>query len=431
MKKLMLLAMLLFVVLFTSAQNTFQLYIDDIEPHQQLDFCLGDYDTIVVVDTNCNYSYDYHWYVFSLIGVYDDIVDEPIVRIPIDENFYCYEVTYQSCDEDRFTFEIWFHGFSSPDPWLPDYAWKHEDETISLTAHEAIPYYFENNPYYWDYEWSTGENSRLIYVSNPGIYWSRLYNFCGEAIDSVEVRNGVEISIAFTDLASNMNEINWLVDEAQSAYIAEVNIYRNNQLVGTAPYTEGSFLDNIGSEATQWQYHIVGVTNGGQECPVPSYWKRPIHLDHLQGQINHVLQWTSYQAENGADIVAYRICDWFEGELRLVTEVGGFVNTFNYNPEDILGDAVVVAVLSSGELSYSNRVPIHLGIAESNDNQFYVYPNPAKDRVTIEGTGIMIVTNTSGQIVMVKEIDREETVALPQGLYFVKMNGVTHKIVVE
>ena len=431
MKKLMLLVMLLFVGLFTSAQNTFQLYIEDIEPNQKLDFCLGDYDTIVVVDTNCNFSYDYHWYVFSLIGVYDDIVDEPIVRIAIDENFYCYEVNYQSCDENRFTFEIWFHDFYSPYPWLPDYAWKHEDETITLAAYEAIPYYYDHNPSYWDYEWSTGENSRLIYVNNPGVYWSRLYNFCGEAIDSVEVRNGVEISLASTDLASNLNRVNWLVDEAQSEYLTEVNIYRNNQLVGTAPYSEGSFLDNIGSEATQWQYHIVGVTADGEECPVSSYWKRPIHLDHLQGQSNHVLQWTSYEAEDGADVVGYNIYDWVDGELRLVTEVGGFVNTFNYDPEDILGDAVVAAVLGSGELSYSNRVPTHLGLNDSYDNQFYVYPNPAKDRVTVEGTGKTIITNTLGQTILTREINGKETLELPQGLYFMRMNGMTRKIVVE
>jgi hypothetical protein len=32
---------------------------------------------------------------------------------------------------------------------------------------------------------------------------------------------------------------------------------------------------------------------------------------------------------------------------------------------------------------------------------------------------------------MTREIDGKATVELPQGLYFVKMNGVTRKIVVE
>ena len=112
-------------------------------------------------------------------------------------------------------------------------------------------------------------------------------------------------------------------------------------------------------------------------------------------------------------------------------EVGSFVNVFNYNPEDIVGDAVVAAVLSSGELSYSNRVPTHLGIDESSDQQFYVYPNPAKDRVTIEGTGTAIITNTLGRTILTREINGKETIELPQGLYFVKMNGMTRKVVVE
>ena len=147
-----------------------------------------------------------------------------------------------------------------------------------------------------------------------------------------------------------------MVDDAQSAYISEVNVYRNNHLVGTIPYAEGSFLDDIGSESTQWQYHLVGVTTEGEECPVPSYWNRPIHLDHLLGQDNHVLQWTPFEAENGASVEAYRIYDWVDGELSLVEEVGYFANIYNYNPDDFNGEAVVAAVFSSGEFSYSNRV---------------------------------------------------------------------------
>ena len=412
-----------------SAQNYLQMYIDDIEPDHIYEFCFQDYDGVVIVDTICNYSYEFHWMGGSVNGTYDFEEWGPVLTlIPDDEWNYDFYVYYESCEGDRFSFEIIFRGFSSPDPWFPDYVWKHEDEAATLVAPNNASYY---GPYFWYYEWSTGETLREIEVANPGIYWARLYNLCGEAIDSVEVRNGVEISMASTNLSTNLNKINWLVDEAQSEYLTEVHIYRNNQLVGTAPYSEGSFLDNIGSEATQWQYHIVGVTTDGEECPVSSYWKRPIHLDHLQGQSNHVLQWTSFEAENGADVAFYRIYDWLEGELRLVMEVGSFVNVFNYNPEDIVGDAVVAAVLSSGELSYSNRVPTHLGIDESSDQQFYVYPNPAKDRVTIKGTGMAIITNALGQTILTKEIDGKAAIELPRGLYFMKLGGTTRKIVVE
>ena len=430
MKKLILIVSLMALGCIASAQNYFQMYIDDIEPDHIYEFCFQDYDGVVIVDTICNYSYEFHWMGGSVNGTYDFEEWGPVLTLIPDDGWnYGFLVVYKSDEGDRLSFQIKFYGFSSQDPWFPDYVWKHEDEVATLVAPNNATYY--HGPYYWYYEWSTGETLREIEVANPGIYWARLYNFCGEAIDSVEVRNGVEISLASTDLASNMNRVNWLVDEAQSEYLTEVNIYRNNQLVGTAQYADSSFFDNIGSEATQWQYHIVGVTTDGEECPVSSYWKRPIHLDHMQGQSNRVLQWTSYEAEDGADVVAYKIYDWVDGELRLVTEVGGFVNTFNYNPEEIMGDAVVAAVFSSGELSYSNRVPIHLGIDESYDNQFYVYPNPAKDRVTVEGTGMAIITNTLGQTILTREINGKETIELPQGLYFVKMNGVTRKVVVE
>ena len=359
MKKVLLITMMLASCMLAKAQNYLLMYIDDIEPDQDFEFCLQDYDSIVIVDTVYNFSYNSHWYVYSPITGIDFYELGPVLTlIPGDDDsnsafVVCYQY-YQSYGADWFRFQIWFKAFSAPAPWFPEYEWKHGGEMITLTAPQN-----PNNLYlyHWEYEWSTGDNQREIEVVDPGIYWTHLYNDCGEAFDSVEVRNGVDISLASTDLATNLNQIRWLVDDAQSAYVAEVNVYRNGHLVGTAPYTDGSFLDNIGSGATQWQYHLVGVTADGEECPVQSYWNRLIHLDHIQGPNNHVLQWTSFEAENGASIEAYRIYDWFDGELSLVEEVGYFANVYNYNPDDFNGDAVVAAVFESGEMSFSNRVP--------------------------------------------------------------------------
>ena len=306
---------------------------------------------------------------------------------------------YQSYGADWFRFQIWFKAFSAPDPWLPEYEWKHAGEAITLTAPQN-----PNFPYHWECEWSTGENQREIEVVDPGVYWTHLYNDCGEVFDSVEVRDCVDISLASTDLTTNLNQISWLVDDAQSAYITEVNIYRNGHLVGTAPYTDGSFLDNIGGEATQWQYHLVGVTTDGEECPVPSYWNRPIHLDHLQGPNNHVLQWTPYEAETGASIEAYRIYDWVDGELSLVEEVGYFANVYNYNPDDFNGEAVVAAVFGSGELSYSNRVLVenyvfvgtewYYEIQNEDGSITYQHLEYAAD-TTVNGKDVKIIIRTN------------------------------------
>ena len=103
------------------------------------------------------------------------------------------------------------------------------------------------------------------------------------------------------------------------------------------------------------------------------------------------------------------------------------------------GYAVIAAVFNDGkgveELSFSNLTTDILGIEEdgpsTGSGTFIVYPNPAKDRVTVEGTGMFIVTNALGQTILTKEIDGQTTVALPQGMYFVKLGNETRKIVVE
>jgi hypothetical protein len=62
---------------------------------------------------------------------------------------------------------------------------------------------------------------------------------------------------------------------------------------------------------------------------------------------------------------------------------------------------------------------------------FELWPNPSKGHFTVEGTGIMTVTNTLGQTILVREINCKESIALPRGLYIVKLGGLTRKIVVE
>lgn len=73
----------------------------------------------------------------------------------------------------------------------------------------------------------------------------------------------------------------------------------------------------------------------------------------------------------------------------------------------------------------------YLEVSEQSETVFNVYPNPAQGRFTVEGTGRMTVSNLLGQVVLVKEIDGQTTVALPQGMYFVKLGNEIRKIVVE
>ena len=74
---------------------------------------------------------------------------------------------------------------------------------------------------------------------------------------------------------------------------------------------------------------------------------------------------------------------------------------------------------------------IDLTVPETTEPAFNVYPNPAQGCFTVEGTGRMTVSNLLGQVVLIKEINGQTTVALPRGMYFVRLGNETQKIVVE
>ena len=60
-----------------------------------------------------------------------------------------------------------------------------------------------------------------------------------------------------------------------------------------------------------------------------------------------------------------------------------------------------------------------------------VYPNPAKGCVTVEGKGLLKVMNLWGQKILSREIDGRTIVSLPPGIWFVRLGGITRKVVVE
>lgn len=60
-----------------------------------------------------------------------------------------------------------------------------------------------------------------------------------------------------------------------------------------------------------------------------------------------------------------------------------------------------------------------------------IYPNPSSGNVTIEGNGLVTITNAIGQVVLTKEVIDKETITLEKGVYFVKIKETTLKIVVQ
>ena len=62
---------------------------------------------------------------------------------------------------------------------------------------------------------------------------------------------------------------------------------------------------------------------------------------------------------------------------------------------------------------------------------FKAYPNPTNGSITVEGEGVLTVTNALGQNVFTKAIKGSTTLELPKGLYFARMGQVVRKIVVQ
>lgn len=72
---------------------------------------------------------------------------------------------------------------------------------------------------------------------------------------------------------------------------------------------------------------------------------------------------------------------------------------------------------------------------ENAGESLKLYPNPTHDQFTVEGTGQLVIMNVLGQQILSRFIDGTETITLPEGMYFLRLeqeNGVkTGKIVVN
>ena len=149
----------------------------------------------------------------------------------------------------------------------------------------------------------------------------------------------------------------------------------------------------------------------------------------------------NWNTPTGYDLLGYNICEWNanDGSLTTIDYVGASVTSYTCSESQFDQGYIVIQGVErtkDGESRLlSNRSLDLVGIEENGPStgsgSLTVYPNPAQGRVTVEGTGTMSITNVLGQTVFTREIDGKESVELPQGIYFVKLDGQTRKIVVE
>ena len=434
MKKLVTLAIFVIALCtFTNAQNYVEVNVTEFNQGSLNSYCASLDSILIHQDGSCQDTAS--WFVFEYVygsPIFQGRANYVSIMPGMGQHI---EVHYSDCLGTKW-FLIEFTDFEEvPEPWTQNTMWFVPGSTPVLQS-----YYSQT----LNYLWSDGSTDWEYTITGPemsGKVWVRIYNDCGEISDTINVYYSEWIYRATVDLETNLNKVTWSTTPKQTEYISEMKVYRDGMLVGTAPYEQGYFLDNIGSDNAARNYHLVSVSIDGEESPVSDQ-KGTIHTTYYQDVNNNLnMTWNIPFGTQGI-LTYFQICkyDPNTGEITVVDQVNAAITDYTCGVNQFDGGyAVIAAVFNDGkgveELSFSNLTTDILGIEEdgpsTGSGTFIVYPNPAKDRVTIEGTGKAIITNALGQTILTKEIDGKATIELPRGLYFVKMNGVTRKIVVE
>lgn len=433
MKKLMSLIVLIVSNLTLSyAQDSIVRYIAD-HP-QSMNLCVDYHQTVVIyAEPNCE-----QWY-WEIDNVIHNMENPIIIESQTPHSFH---IQYYGCNVGH-SFYVRYKESHVPNPYTQE-KWKRQAESDSLVAVgiDSVDY-----PLYYEYyfQWSTGETTRTINVTEPGTYTCEISELCGSATRTFIVRDNVEIEHATCDLETNLNLVTWPVTATQAQYIDHVIVKRDGLQVGTANYSDGLFTDNIGSGAASRTYTLIAVATNGTECPIVSYPKETIHMSYTLG-MNSTIE-IGWNTPTGYDLLGYNICEWHEddGSLSVIDYVGASVSSYTCQESLFDQGYIVVQGVENGKTEsrlLSNRSIETVGIEENPNQTFRVYPNPTNGILFVETQNIASqpsetyrIMNPLCQTVMEGQITMEKQQIgvrnLPQGMYFITVGGATRKFVVE
>ena len=432
MKKFMVFVLLISWSILGLAQCYDTLHVENISQDETFMKCENNNNFlgfIIYSEPNCEST----WFRIYGDGFFIDEqnIDSVIINKEMLSTIVPTTLNYHGC-ETNVTCYFWLlPNDAVENPFVEPTIWKQQNTSITLSA---IPGCY--------YLWSTGETTLTIEVTAPGIYYVTQSNECSSTTYSVEVRDNVEAYRATVDLRTNKNKVTWQVTPEQTEYITDVKIYRDDVLVGTTPYTNGYFLDAIGSDAAARNYRIVGVAIEGDDCPIPSYEKGTIHTTYYEdvdGNLN--MTWNTPYIEEGAQgtLTGYQICKYNPAteEVTVVDQVNASITDYTCNTAAFTGgQATIAAIFDSKDTesrAFSNLTDHTFAVSEESETNFMVYPNPSNGTFIVEGASDLTIYNTIGQIIATSHNEEEKhSFSLGSGIYFIKSDeGAVKKIIVE
>ncbi len=400
---------------------------------QKINACANKYDRVLLYAPDSCEGFEF-W-----IG--DEVFyDSPVI---FDKNVaYTFACGFVGCGY-AFGFGVYFIEPNVPDETTTSY-WKRQYEPITLEA-----------PNGYSYLWNNGYKTQTIEVTEPGTYTCAVSDMCATAVLTFIVQDNVEIDLATCDLESNLNMVTWRVTEEQAEYIDYVILKRDGLQVGSADYTDGYFLDNIGSGSASRTYTVTAVASDGTDCPIVSYPKETIHMAYLIG-LNATIE-VNWNIPTGYDLLGYNICKWspdkslpsgeeghevamgvMDGDLTIIDFVGASVTSYTCTGDQFYEGYVVVQGVEGtkdGESRLlSNRSDKKIdGLVNTGISHFNVYPNPTDGEFTVVGTTDLTIYNILGQVVTTShEQDSTHKLSLSSGIYFIKSaEGLVKKLIVK
>jgi hypothetical protein len=273
------------------------------------------------------------------------------------------------------------------------------------------------------YEWSNGETSAEIIVTESGEYVLTVTNDSGCSADLPPVvinfaqSEPLPICLVTVNPDNGFNTIIWepLTSEVIVNYVVlkETNAANQYEVIGTVPYgSDGLFEDINSNSAVQASRYKLAINDLCNVVSTNSPLHKTIHLTSNVGLNNTVnLIWSHYE---GVDFLSYNI---YRGstptDMTLLATIASNLNSYtDLNPLSgqayyfIEVEGIACDPSRSIQTSKSNLINYEfVNIQEIIAPIFSIYPNPTRDYITVQCNAELIgeeyrIYDVAGKMVM-------------------------------